>query len=270
MKKLALALVCLLSVAFFTSCDPTVENPEPSIVVLGGDNYVQDGDVIDLDVDYQFGFKMASNPETLKELAKLVVVCGETVLCDSVISGTEFTYQDFIYFTESKEIIGEAEIVATVTDAAGEIATASIKLSINKEDNIEATPITWIRRGANLQDNTEAEMAALGLKWTGSHKEIFATIEPLDANCKMYVFIDSEICEEITTESEKAAFFARLVENTLPDENYRNITTAHSAEYSDVLAVIDANGGQHIVHITKAEIETGNYGTQITITGEVK
>ena len=268
MKKLALALVCLIGVAFFTSCDPKVENPEPSIAVLTGDNYLYDGQVIDLGVDYLFGFRVASNPETQKELAKLNVVCGETVLCDSVISGTEFVYEDMIYFV-AKEIIGEAEITATVTDVAGEINTASIKLSINQENNLIASPFSWIRKGANLQGDTENEMAALGLQWTGSYKEIFATMKPLE-NCKLYALIDSDVFANITTETEKAAFFSRLVENTIPDESYRNITTAVSKDYNDVLAVVDANGEQHLIHIVRADIETGSYGTQITVTGEVK
>ena len=40
MKKLALALVCLVSVAFFASCDPTVEHPEPTIALLTGEGYI--------------------------------------------------------------------------------------------------------------------------------------------------------------------------------------------------------------------------------------
>ena len=52
MKKLALALVCLVSVAFFASCDPEITNPEPTIAVITGENYVYDGQTIDVNTDY--------------------------------------------------------------------------------------------------------------------------------------------------------------------------------------------------------------------------
>ena len=70
MKKLALALMCLVSVAFFASCTQPVENPEPSIAVVTGENYIYDGQTIDLGVNYNLGFRVASNSQTMKELAK--------------------------------------------------------------------------------------------------------------------------------------------------------------------------------------------------------
>ena len=62
MKKLALALVCLVSVAFFASCDPTTDQPEPSIAILSGLEYVNgtvdNPQIIPMDdnVDWKFGF----------------------------------------------------------------------------------------------------------------------------------------------------------------------------------------------------------------------
>ena len=280
MKKLALALVCLVSVAFFASCDPTniVQNPEPKIEVLNPDNtYLTDGDVVDCYVDYNYGFRASSNPETQKDLAKFVVTYTTDAesaeirtICDSVISGKTFEYVDVAFFEPTKDIIGVITITATVTDVAGESNSTSIKVAVDYTANLEVTDLSWVRKGANLQGNTETEMAAMGLKWTGSHKEIFATIEPLNDNCKMWALIDNDEFGTIETEAQKSAFFANLQENGLSSATYRHITTNNSADYNDVLAVIDENGDKHLIHISHAAIETGSYGTQITITAQAK
>ena len=64
MKKLALALMCLVSVAFFASCNKPVANPEPSIAAKTGENYVYDGQTVDLGQNYTLGFVAASNSQT--------------------------------------------------------------------------------------------------------------------------------------------------------------------------------------------------------------
>ncbi len=164
MKKLALALVCLVSVAFFASCDPEdIENPEPTIAILAEEGYLVDGSVIDMNVEYPYGFVAASNPLTMKNLTRLVVVCGETTLCDTAISGTEFTYRGSIYFTnEDSRDLYDAEIIATVYDEAGKTNSASLKLQIDEESELEASPFQWIR--ANGADGTG--LADFGLQWT--------------------------------------------------------------------------------------------------------
>ena len=90
MKKLALALVCLVSVAFFASCDPTIQNPEPVISIVAEEGFLTDAqeNVLDMDVAYPYGFMATSNTQTLKELSRMVIVCGGTTLCDTAISGT--------------------------------------------------------------------------------------------------------------------------------------------------------------------------------------
>ena len=273
MKKLALALVCLVSVAFFASCDP-ITNPEPSITVVTGEDYLYDGEVIELGVEYPFAFRAASNAQTLKPLARMEITCtaGENVfvVCDTTISGTEFVYEGAVFFQQQREIVGSAEITAKVTDAAGETATATIKVDIENVDTLEPTDFSWVRRGANLQGDTEEIMAALGLKWYDNHKEVFATIKPLNENCKMYILIDNDAFETVTTDTEMAAFFSNLQENTLPALEYRHVTANASADYNDILAVIAEDGTQYLVHITHADIETGSFGTQISISGQFK
>ena len=127
MKKLALALVCLVSVAFLASCDPEITNPQPTIAVMTGENFVYDGQVLDVNTDYSLGFNAASNSQTLKELKtftlsiKILDNDGEEM--DSNVntidvSGTEYQYLDEEFgFVLRSEIIGKAEITETTTGA---------------------------------------------------------------------------------------------------------------------------------------------------------
>lgn len=263
MKKLALALMCFASVAFFASCDPVVQNPEPNIAILTSSevSYLTDGQVIEVNEVYPYGFIASSNPETMKELASLVVKCGETILCDTAISGTTFTFTGEIYFEENREIIGNAEIIATVKDAAGETNSASIKVNINKEDNLEPAEFTWNRHGGTAATGLEE----FGLQWTSNTKVIYANIRPLDG-ATLYKF-DPEVWEATTTEAQKAALFTEQVAGI---SVFNEVSCDATHDYDFVIGTT-YNGENHLIHITKAVVTpvTG-VGTDITITGEAK
>ena len=282
MKKLALALVCCASVAFFASCNQVIEHPEPSIAVISGTEYItgtaENPQVISMDdtIDYRYGFHVESNSQTKKELVSLKVnyeytLDGDVFTVDTTIDLTGMTTYDFVenVFEEAaKEIILEAKITAVVTDVDNLSSTATIAFKIDQP----ATPlfgntIEWVRKGANLIGNTEAEMANCGLQWTGSYKEVFATIRPLE-DALMFV-CNGDDYATITTDVEKYAYFTNLMTESTPVDKYRNITTNNSANYNDMLAVVNGDN-LTLVLITRAEIETGNYGTQITIKGEIK
>ena len=188
MKKLALALVCLVSVAFFASCDP---EGQPSIAVLQEEGYVESGTTVNVNEEINFGFVCASSPMTLKDLSTLVVnvenfdVEGTSLnsmeYARKDLTGmTEYTYKDVITYNLSKdEIVGTSVITATVTDIDGQAATATITLNINQPElPLFVKPIEWIRKGANVL--SAEEMATYGLQWTGTYKAPFATIKPID------------------------------------------------------------------------------------------
>ena len=130
---------------------------------------------------------------------------------------------------------------------------------------LEGRAIEWVRKGANVL-NAE-EMDSYGLQWTSTYKSPFATIKPIDG-AKLYVCSGDDF-EGIVTGADKAAYFADLVETATTAESYRKIDVSASADYNDMLAVV-YEGATHLIHITRAEIETGSYGTQITIKGEAK
>ena len=292
MKKLALALVCMFSVAFFASCTKTVEHPEPSIAVKTGELFitgsVDQPTVIDLDdenaISYKYGFHVESNAETKKALKEMVIVMDVTTFEESgqvndiyydtidLTGKTAYDVEEYLFEQERNEIlVMEGTIKAFVTDVDNQTNIATVAFRCKVEDTPEpliGRTIEWIRKGANLQGNTEAEMAAMGLKWTISYKDVFATIEPLNDQVVMYL-CDGDDFDDIEFVSQKYEYFANLAENEEPIEKYRNIKTEYGAEYNDMLAVVYGEE-YYLILIEDAEIETGSYGTQITINGAAK
>ena len=284
MKKLALALVCLASVAFFASCDPVVDNPEPTIAVMSAENYVngtiEEPTIIDVNdenaINLKYGFHVESNAQTKKELSTLKITFEETYAEGTYVSDTTidltglttFDFSEFLFQQEEREIIGSVVITAVVTDVNNQTNTAAIAFKFDQTAQpLNSTIIEWVRKGNNLMGDTEAEMAACGLQWTGSYKDIMATLRPL-TGATMYICSGDDYAT-ITTDVEKSAYFANLTETAEPADKYRNITTNNSANYNDMLAVVYGDG-LYLINITRAEIATGDYGTQITIKGAVK
>lgn len=250
--------------------DTIIECP-PSIQVLQGEGYVVDDQIVDLDTEVNFGFVMASCPETNKELSSLLVLIDDYEFANVDLTGkTEYVYTDMVtYSIQAKEIIGRSVITATVTDVDGQAATANIALNINQPAQpLEVKQFTWIRRGMNLLGNTEEEMADYGLYWSGNYKDVYATIKPLEG-AVLYV-CNGDDYWSITTDVEKVAYLYSLSETTSPVASYRNVTIFNSANYNDLLAVRKDNGEIHLILISRAEIENGSYGTQISIFGEAK
>ena len=287
MKKLALALVCMFSVAFFASCTKTIEHPEPTIAILAGDNYiagtVDQPMVIDANdanaVGLMYGFHVESNAETKKELASLKLTWdytyydeGEDVYSyDTIIDLTGKTSYDFsdYLFEQNRAIITlmDGKITAVVTDADNQTNTAAIAFTIEmEEEELPIELIEWVRKGQDVL--SAEEMAEYGLEWDRTFKAPFATIKPLDGAI-MYV-CDGDDFDDIEYWSDKNAYFTNLVaEGATPAESYRNIDANEDSSYNDMLAVVYGDE-LFLIHITYADIETGTYGTQITIKGAAK
>ena len=279
MKKLALALVCLVSVAFFASCDRTIENPEPSIAVIAEEGYIQNNDIIDVNTDYSFGFIVASNAETNKELANLLVnveifdvegnSIGLTEWDNLDLTGmTSYPYRETLTIEYGRdEIVGTCVITAKVTDAAGEINTATINLSINNPaQQLIARTFEWYRLG-----NTITGLEEFGLWWDRNLKATHAQIKPL-VGAKLFIF-DAEDWEATATDLDKAALFNAAVENNEAVTLYDGINTdvAGDKDYDEVIGSITEDGDMYLIHIT--HYNRGAFvdqGYPFTITGEAK
>ena len=284
MKKLALALVCMFSVAFFASCTKTIENPEPSITVMKGDYYItgtaENPTIIDFNDEnadnYKYGFHVEPNAETKKALSSLIVTWewvdedgGIDSFCDTIDLTGEATY-DFIdyVFEQDKAIftILDMTVTAVVIDVDNQRNTATLAYKIQLEETpLISHTIEWVRRGQTVL--SADEMAQYGLQWTGTYKAPFATIKPLDG-AQLYV-CDGADFDDIIYESDKNVYFTNLAAESTPVEYYRNIDANEDSDYNDMLAVIYGDE-YYLIHITYADIETGAYGTQITITGAAK
>ena len=270
MKKLALALLCLVSVAFFASCDPdpVIEHPEPSIAIITEDGFLANGDVIEVNEVYPFGFTVASNAETQVALSRFVVTVDGDLWCDTVISGTEFVYKDYIYYEPAKEIVGSYEIIATVTDADGKSNKATIKGDINMEDELETTPIEWTKWGHSVPD-----LSFYGLEMQeGNWKSPFVHIYPTEGSV-LYVLEDDteDWFEAIETGTNLIGVYYMLAEQQDPCNDYKRIDCNASARYDDVLVTVDPEGYVHAIHITGTSVAVvAPNGTKIVITGEAK
>ena len=276
MKKLALALVCLVSVAFFASCDPKVENPEPSIAVITGTEYItgtiDNPQVINLEDETpnKYGFHVESNAETNKALANLKVHYavaygyGEetyNVEYDSVIDLTGKTSYDFIegVFTDEKTIIFSLAVTATVTDEAGEVNSASIAFKVDYVDTLEEMPFEWRRDNGGNGTGLEE----FGLKWEVNVKDrTVAKIVPLEG-AVMTVF-DPEDWTNTTTELQKYALFSEI---SLGVAEFKEVSTTASADYDLVIGTI-YDEEFFLIHITHCDVY--ERGWHFVITGDWK
>lgn len=274
MKKLALALVCFASVAFFASCTPEITNPEPSIAIMTGENYMYDGQTIDLNQDYILGFRAASNSQTMKELATFTLVGkiydmedNELSSADTTfaIEGSEYVYQETWNF-ESKELVGKLSFTATVTDVDGKTNSVTINMNVNQPAlPLEVGTYEWYRLG-----NTITGLDEFGLVWKGNYpKATYAKLVPAEG-VSLFIF-NSEDWETVTTDVEKAAFFTNAVEFQHPAEEYWEVNvTQESMEYDDVIGTIMPDGTCHLIHVIKSHSESIPQGTETTITVQAK
>lgn len=274
MKKLALALVCLVSVAFFASCNPDVLNPEPTIAVMTGENYVYDGQTVDLGVTYSIGFRAASNEQTKKELAKfnlnasLYEVDGTLISSNDTtitVSGTEYVFSnDNLVFEHTvRELVGKAIFTATITDVDGKTKSAILNLNINQPAQpLEPADFTWTRVGSNPGTGLEE----FGLEWTNNAKEVFAVLKPLEG-VTLYGFSADE-WNEVTTDVQKVALFTEGMHSVLQD--FRGVSAWASKDYDFLLGTV-YNGKYNLIHITRGEVDNnGSAGTTVKILGQVK
>lgn len=264
MKKLALALVCFASVAFFASCQPDVTNPEPSIVILSGDGYVQDNQVVDVATYCKFGFKVASNSQTQQLLSSLKVYVDDTEWANiDLTDQSEFSYTDTVFYTYNRDsIVGRSEIKAIVTDAAGKTNTKTINLKINLPDQpLTVTDFDWYRLGS-----TQSGLEEYGLYWYQNAKAPFAQIKPKD-NVVLYKF-DSQIWDRVVTENQKASAFS---DGAVTISMYNNVDVNQNGMYNDVIGTRMPDGTLHLLHVTSCVIGAQqSAGRPIHIYGNAK
>ena len=262
MKKLALALVCLVSVAFFASCSP---EGDPTISVYDTeDGYVKSGDNVTVGEEFKFGFDMASSVETSKELTSLVVTITtpdnfeEEETLEFPGGVTEYKYRKTYTYKSKTELVGVITIKAEVTDAAGKTAIVTMELNLFESDALVESDFEWRR------DNGAAGtgMEEFGLTWTKNvDGKTVAKIEPLEG-AKLVVFTP-ETWTNTTTEAQKAALFTEA----LGIDSYKEVSTTASSDY-DLVIGTSYNGKTNLIHIKHCEVY--ERGWHFVITGQCK
>ena len=270
MKKIALALMCCVSVAFLASC--TKETPNPTISVATQEGFIQNNDVVDVPSTCVFGFNVAAELNG-KDLTKLYVTVsdGDTTMTwadldlTALAATRSYAYVDTLELR--RDIIGHVNINAVVTDAAGKTATASIGFDVNEPAiPLEVSDFEWTKIGHSVMDLT-----SYGLKWHENNwKSPYTHIYAADGY-KLYVRNGDDFAT-ITNSIELANYYNAILEQGIPsDEQYNRVDCNASADYNDMLVTVnEATGEIQLIHVTRAEITTPSQGTKVVISGQCK
>ncbi len=261
MKKLALALVCLISVAFFASCTP---EGQPTISVLPGEEYVHDGDIINVNEEFNIGFTMSSSIESGQKLASFTLVIDDETFETVTLEGTEFTFERTLALNtvDTRDDIDNVVITGTVTDVLGKSASVTITLILDETQELILEDFEWNRHGGAAATGNLAE---LGLAWNTNEKDVFAVITAVEG-AELFE-VPAEKWSQITTEPEKVALFSEGG-GALPIRAYKGVSAFASNTYDDVIAT-RYNGEYYLIHITEGIVSTFK-GTDVTIKGEWK
>ena len=275
MKKLALALICLVSVAFFASCDPEITDYAPTATVVRGAEYVSgtidNPTIIALDdnTNYKYGFNFAANALSRQALSTVTIVMQYT-MADGTTGSSEvnidvkgkmtYDYEQYV-FEQSKTMYDAFTVTATVTDAVGEEQTATIAYKVEVEDNLVAQPFKWERyNGAN-----GTGLAEFGLKWNDNiQRAFYAIIKPLEG-AKLYNITNTSTWDDIKTAADKNAFFAEQLP-AFDISQFGDIVLGNTTP-NFLLATV-YNGQNYLIHITKTTAT--NRAWDYTIEGEYK
>ena len=214
MKKLALALVCLVSVAFFASCQKEAGNP--TINFVQGEGYISTDATVEANTDFMFGIQAKSNETTQELLTKcfIQILMGEERVYDTLIENINQNQYNFDGGLNLPE--GVYTITATVHNTADMTAECSMTItSIVSAQPLQVNDIEWVKTGHNVQD-----LSAYGLVWkTTNYKDPFTHILPAEG-CMLFACSgDGDKFANINTDLDLAAEFSRLQEMTVLPSN---------------------------------------------------
>lgn len=268
MKKLVLALVCMVSVAFFASCQKPVEHPEPTVGFVAEEGYISsDAELTTADTAL-FIIQANSNTQTNKLLKsfRFVVFYDDErgTVVDTLISDINLNRYEFCVGYIFDE--GSYTVSATVIDADGYSDNCSLNIEVeNAATELVAEDFQWFRHGSHAAEGLEA----YGLQWTSNTKEVFANICPMEGVI-LYEF-DASVWDETVLDTDKNALFAEAIETGLAINKFNKVSawTAHN-DYNYVIGTVMANGEYHLMHITRSTIESSAAGADITIFGQAK
>lgn len=263
MKKLVLALVCLVSVAFFASCEKEAGNP--TINFVQGEGYISSDDTIAAGTEFMLGIQAKSN-ETTQELltdCRILIISNEETLFDTLVSNINQNQYNFDGQVALPE--GIYTISATVRNTAGNSAECRMTItSVTFDTPIEAHDFEWFRWGNHEQHGLEE----FGLYWDRNRNAIILPTE----GTTLFTGFTKEQWDAVNTQNEKAAFILEALENPqYAATEYTGISTNGSGPVGDVILTLTADGNSHLIYIDRIQFgEYGTYGYPMTVTGQAK
>ena len=234
----------------------------PTVSLIEEEGYLTDGQVVYLEVEYEFGFYMESS----EGLSSLSVIIDDEVIDEMRFNGeTSYTYEKSVMFAPAYTNIEDCTFTAVVTDVNGLSNSVSFTVYLAQNQMLIQSPFEWSRYGGNPGTGLEE----FGLYWNYNGKDDFyARIRPLDG-VSLFSF-DPTVWNEVNTEAEKAALFSSALGTMSPEYEYAHVSIMASADYDDVIGTVLPDGTMRLIHVTHSLVTISSIGTIVTISGEWK
>lgn len=262
MKKLTLALMCLVGVLFMTSCSKDKDDPKlPTIeFVNAGAGFVYQNTEIYSGDTVRFQLKaIATDANDLLTSIEFKFIYNNEPLQDTTITLDKLTTYTFTSEPESMDIpAGLFTIEATVKTKKNNTATAKVNITI-LDATLEVKDFTWVRAGGTPGTGLEQ----FGLEWKSNAKEVKAKIVPVEG-AELRILEGVEFASITTEVGKKNAF-----ESATPAEKFHEVSCEANKDYNFVI-MTQYNDNLYLINVTKGTVSTAAAGTTVTITGQWK
>jgi len=268
MKKLTLALMCVMSVLLIASCSKKQEEPKLPTVefVNAGDGYVYQN--TEVEPGQMVGFQVraiANDPKDLLtslEVKVTIAFQDQDSTFDTIIAIDKQTTYPFTVEPTPLMMPDGATLTVEAFAKTQKNQQNSAKVVVTVVSPIlEVKDLSWVRDGSAAATGLEQ----FGLKWEKNYKGVCAKIVPLEGALLNKVL--EFTFDEVQTFEEKAAAF--LSGEGL--EEFHEVSCDASGAI-DYLLVTWYNNEYYLIHLTQTTVEPGTAaGTyKITIDGQWK
>jgi len=257
MKKtiLLFAAMALVTLGFFTSCDPAGTDDLPPVITITEPT----ADTIQVEIGDSVTFKVSlSSDNTLKEFKTLSNGVGITIVNGSkTFTGTSDEVVEVTAKVTAEATVGAPiEITFSVDDEKG---TSNVKKVIVAKSSLSAAQaFEWKRVGVADGEG----LAMFGLKWernTGTNVVI-------SNGATKFVKLPDDAWTTIKTAEELKA----AIDGATNITKWEEVSSQASKAYDFSLGTL-FEGTYFLIHVTNGKVETATAaGTPITITGEYK
>jgi hypothetical protein len=259
MKKtiLLFAAMALVTLGFFTSCDPAGTDDLPPVITITEPT----ADTIQVEIGDSVTFKVSlSSDNTLKEFKTLSNGVGITFVNGSkTFTGTSDEVVEVTAKVTSEATIGTPiEITFTLNDEKG---TSNVKKVIVAKKTVvslsAAQAFEWKRVGAPAGEG----LAMFGLKWESNT----GTNVVISNGATKFVKLSNNAWTTITTADQLKG----AIDGATNITKWEEVSSQASKSYDFSLGTL-FEGTYFLIHVTNGKVETAAAGTTITITGEYK